>query len=248
MALEAASFISGLVDGNPPGTDPISEGDNHIRLIKTVLQASLPNADSAINGIHTSAGVTPSSTSAGQLWFDTDTNLLKMRNKDDNGWIILDASEGARVLDITHKDDGTGLRPAGNDTYENSGMYVDVTKISSTSNLYIQFTCFINVACNFSAATAVNMYGYLGDNVGTPATIITDTTAFNLIFFDDFGQGPGIAFDVSNTFSRVYKVTAANCPGGTSGAQTFNWVYKINNRDQSTLTNNSSWTVWEVEE
>ena len=247
MALESATYISGLVDTNPAGSDAISQGDDHIRLIKTVLKNTLPNADEAMNGIHTSASE-PSPNTAGQIWFDTTANLLKMRNEADSGWIILDASEGARVLDITHKDDGTSLRPASDDTYENSGMYVDVTKISSTSNLYIQFTCFINIACNFSAETYVNMYGYLGDNVGTPATIITDTTAFNLIFFDDFGAGTGIAFDVSNTFSRVYKVTAANCPGGTSGAQTFNWVYKINDRSQSTLTNNSSWTVWEVEE
>ena len=47
MALESASFISGLVDANPPGTDAISEGDNHIRLIKTVLQTQFPNLTAA---------------------------------------------------------------------------------------------------------------------------------------------------------------------------------------------------------
>jgi len=33
MALESASFISGLVSANPPGTDAISQGDDHLRLI-----------------------------------------------------------------------------------------------------------------------------------------------------------------------------------------------------------------------
>ena len=75
MALESASFISGLVSANPPGTDAISQGDDHLRLIKTVLKASLPNADAALNGIHTKA-TAPSSTSAGQLWFDTTANIL----------------------------------------------------------------------------------------------------------------------------------------------------------------------------
>ena len=108
MALESASFISGLVDANPPGTDAISEGDNHIRLIKTVLQASLPNANAAINGIHTSAGVAPSSTSAGQLWCDTSTDLLKMRNEADDGWVVLSSSEGSNVINVAHYEDSTG--------------------------------------------------------------------------------------------------------------------------------------------
>ena len=37
MGLESATYVSGLVDANPPGTDAISQGDDHIRLIKTVL-------------------------------------------------------------------------------------------------------------------------------------------------------------------------------------------------------------------
>jgi len=38
MALETASYISELVAANPPGTDPISQGDDHIRMIKDVLK------------------------------------------------------------------------------------------------------------------------------------------------------------------------------------------------------------------
>ena len=37
MALESASYIDGLVITNPTGSDSISQGDDHIRLIKTVL-------------------------------------------------------------------------------------------------------------------------------------------------------------------------------------------------------------------
>lgn len=37
MTVEAANYISQLDDTLPPGGDPKSEGDNHIRLIKTVL-------------------------------------------------------------------------------------------------------------------------------------------------------------------------------------------------------------------
>lgn len=39
MSLELASFIKDLVAGNPLGSDPKSQGDDHLRLIKSVLQS-----------------------------------------------------------------------------------------------------------------------------------------------------------------------------------------------------------------
>ena len=39
MGLESATYISQLVATNPLATDPISQGDDHLRLIKSVLQA-----------------------------------------------------------------------------------------------------------------------------------------------------------------------------------------------------------------
>lgn len=38
MSLESATYIGQLVDTNPTGTDPKSQGDDHLRLIKSVLQ------------------------------------------------------------------------------------------------------------------------------------------------------------------------------------------------------------------
>ena len=43
MAVESASFISQLSASNPAAGDNISEGDDHLRLIKTVLQTQFPN-------------------------------------------------------------------------------------------------------------------------------------------------------------------------------------------------------------
>jgi len=47
MALENAAFVDGLVITNPTGSDSISQGDDHIRLIKKVLKATFPDADTA---------------------------------------------------------------------------------------------------------------------------------------------------------------------------------------------------------
>lgn len=43
MALETATYISQLVSSNPTATDPVGQGDDHLRLIKAALQATLPN-------------------------------------------------------------------------------------------------------------------------------------------------------------------------------------------------------------
>jgi len=91
MGLESATYISGLDSSNPDGSDSISQGDNHLRLIKSVLKATLPNADEAINGIHTSASA-PSPTTAGLLWFDTTDNILKVRDEANSAWVILSTS------------------------------------------------------------------------------------------------------------------------------------------------------------
>ena len=43
MPLETGDFICDLVETNPPGTDPVSQGDDHLRLIKHVLVTQFPN-------------------------------------------------------------------------------------------------------------------------------------------------------------------------------------------------------------
>ena len=49
MALESGTYVKDLVSTNPLGTDAISQGDDHVRLIKSVLQNSFPsNSNSPI--------------------------------------------------------------------------------------------------------------------------------------------------------------------------------------------------------
>lgn len=43
MALEAATYIHDLNASNPPGTDPVKQADDHMRLIKTALKNSFPS-------------------------------------------------------------------------------------------------------------------------------------------------------------------------------------------------------------
>lgn len=49
MPLEAASFINQLNTSNPQGSDFLSEGDNHLRLLKLVLRNSFPSVGGAVS-------------------------------------------------------------------------------------------------------------------------------------------------------------------------------------------------------
>ena len=49
MGLETATYITGLVETNPLANDFIREADDHMRLIKSVLKNTFPNANAPIN-------------------------------------------------------------------------------------------------------------------------------------------------------------------------------------------------------
>ena len=48
MGLETGDFIDDLVITNPGSNDPKSEGDDHLRLIKKIIQQSFPNFNEAL--------------------------------------------------------------------------------------------------------------------------------------------------------------------------------------------------------
>ena len=52
MALESATYINGLVASNPTSSDNISDGDNHIRLIKSAIKTTFPNITGAVTSTH----------------------------------------------------------------------------------------------------------------------------------------------------------------------------------------------------
>ena len=92
MALETGNYIDDLVITNPTASDPISQGDDHLQLIKKVVKQSFPSVDSAVHAIHPSATAPATSLTAGLMWFDTSANLLKIRNEANDAWITLAVS------------------------------------------------------------------------------------------------------------------------------------------------------------
>ena len=78
MGLESATYINQLVDTNPLGSDVISQGDDHIKLIKEVLQSSFPDVVGQASATIIAAGSAPTSNVRGTIWYDTGNDLLKI--------------------------------------------------------------------------------------------------------------------------------------------------------------------------
>ena len=47
MGIETGNFISNLNSANPLSSDNVSEGDDHLRMLKTVLKNSFPSTSTA---------------------------------------------------------------------------------------------------------------------------------------------------------------------------------------------------------
>ena len=53
MGLETGTFIDSLNSSNPAAGDPVNEGDDHIRLVKSTVKATFPNISGAVTSTHT---------------------------------------------------------------------------------------------------------------------------------------------------------------------------------------------------
>lgn len=247
MALESATYISGLVDTNPSGSDSISQGDDHLRLIKSVLKNTLPNADEAINGIHTGTSA-PSPTTTGLIWFDTSNNLIKIRNEADSGWITLMASEGSRLLKTTHDIEAT-TSTFRSETYVDTGWSITHTCVSSSSTLYIQVDGMNDVFSAWDDGSD-HQYSYMR-LADTSGALITGTTDDIMIGDIKSKVDSGLSTEEYGFgFSRLWKVTSANRPTPDSGTTyTFDiWAKQVKKDAGGTTFRNGTMMVWEIEE
>ena len=71
MPVESAPYIDSLNASYPTGSDNISQGDNHIRLIKAAIKATFPSITGAVSVTHTAINSAVADTNAA-----TDANTV----------------------------------------------------------------------------------------------------------------------------------------------------------------------------
>ena len=129
MGLESATYIDELNSSNPATSDDVSQGDDHLRLIKSVLKTSFPSIDIAVNAIHTSSSAPAVSITEGLVWIDTSGGAGNHVAKiyDGSSFITLPFSvETAQTVDINGGSiDGTAIGAASASTAVVSSLNVN---------------------------------------------------------------------------------------------------------------------------
>lgn len=87
MGLESATYINDLVNSNPTGLDEVNKGDDHLRLIKSVLQNSFTDIGNAV------------------ITNDTELNLLSGLTAEASELNILDGG----IISVTELNYSSGL-------------------------------------------------------------------------------------------------------------------------------------------
>ena len=122
MGVETATYISQLSTTNPLGSDPISEGDQQIRLLKTVLQAQFSglSGTTAVTSSGSELNILDGVTATyAELNYNDITTLgtsedSKALTQSAGGAIIVGATSGNQTLDVaSHALVDGGLKLAG---------------------------------------------------------------------------------------------------------------------------------------
>jgi len=124
MGLEAATYVDDLTTTNPVSGDNVSQGDDHLRLLKTVLKATFPNATKALRFPEALA----------------KTANYTVLSADQNALITADSSGGAFALTL----------PTLAST--DDGWWCFVVKTDSSTNA-VTVTATINGASNYAMST-----------------------------------------------------------------------------------------------
>ena len=206
MALESGNYIDDLVITNPTASDPISQGDDHLQLIKKVVKQSFPSVDSAVHAIHPTSTEPATSLTAGLMWFDTAANLLKIRNEANDAWITLAVS----IITSNSVDVDAGT--------------VDGAVIGGTTPAAITGTT-LTGNTSLALATGATVTGVDNGALGTSATLLAtqgaiktyvdaQITAEDLDFQGDSGTG---AVDLD---SQTLDIAGGSGITTTAGSQT----------------------------
>lgn len=206
MALELATYLNDLAAANPVGTDPKSQGDDHIRLIKQVLKNSFLNLSGAILVGGTDSGAANAYVLAATLNAYAANMIVMIK--------AINANTGASTLNINGlgaksilRQDGTALQSG--DIV--AGQWIKLVYSGTDFRLLNQFI-------NFASPPAIGS----GTPQAVTGTIVTATTQF-------VGSGAGltgtanslsIGGNASTATNATNATTAASCSGNAASATT----------------------------
>ena len=170
MGLETGTYISDLNSSNPVGaSDPKSQGDDHLRLIKATLLATFPNITGALSSTHTElnylTGVT-GTTGTGKLVLDTAPTL---------GAVTATSYDGIAAANLVDKSAAETITGAWDLGVITATSYGGITEANLVDKSAAET---ITGAWDFGVITATSYDGILATNLLSEIAAI-DTTVAN---------------------------------------------------------------------
>jgi len=97
MGLETGTYISDLNSSNPVAGDPVNEGDDHIRLVKSTVKATFPSITGAVTATHTELNLLDGVTAN-----TTELNYVDITT--------LGTAQASKAVTVDASKDSTGIR------------------------------------------------------------------------------------------------------------------------------------------
>ena len=97
MGLETGTYISDLNSSNPVAGDPVNEGDDHIRLVKSTVKATFPSITGAVTSTHTELNLLDGVTAN-----TTELNYVDITT--------LGTAQASKAVTVDASKDSTGIR------------------------------------------------------------------------------------------------------------------------------------------
>jgi len=204
MAIETFEFIDDLNAANPTATDNVSEGDDHLRGLKTTLKNTFPNVTGAINATETELNYVDGVTSAIQ------TQLNAKETAD--ATIVKDADIGSTVqaYDADTAKTDTAQEWTSQQNFNATTLTFDATQ---DWNLTTNQVCKLTLTANTTFDAPTNQV----DGSVYVITIIQDgtgsrTAGWNTVFKWAGGTAPTLTTDASakDVFTFVSDGTNMN--------------------------------------
>ena len=265
MGLETATYISDFNVNNPTQNDPVGEGDNHIKMIKSALKTTFPSITGAVTGTHTA--INSAVTAANAATSANTASTIVERNASGNftagtitaaltgdvkgdvknaaGTVVLAA--GDANTEATFTGTVTGLAESLNGKVDNSQVLTDVpanavfvdtnTTYSAGSGISLSGTTFSNSAPDQTVA----LTGAGATSVsGTYPNFTITSTDTNTNTNTTYSAGSGITLS-GTTFSNSAPDRTVSLTG--AGATTVSGTYPnftITSTDTNTDTDTNT--------
>lgn len=208
MGLEAGTYINSLVPTNPVGaTDPKSQGDDHLRLLKATIQASFPNITGAM--IRTQAELNAVGAS-GITGFAVPANTVKVTGAAAGAATTAIRSDAVLVVDLAIVPTWTGAHVWNNAdaTVQGTGRFIGTNTgqnfISVTGGIGVNYSLDILGAAGV-AARLIARFGHSGISNG----VTVSSNGVAVVLANNGNLVPDVSSAPTWTGAHVFQAAGA---------------------------------------